>query len=300
MFFSAPILQTLLPAAVLAFALQTAVAIPSVLIAQSEFFYDLSGAATFVAVALLTLLLPGDGAGGRAIDGVSGNGRNWRQVAATGAVLLWAGRLGTYLFGRMLREGKDSRFDAVRTAPRRFLVVFMLQAVWVLVCVLPVAALNAVPTAAFEAWNYGSGITVTDVLGLGMYLVGFGFEIVADWQMARWVREREEKVHDEAFLCKGLWRLSRHPNYFGEVTLWTGIATVAAGALLVQPVRAAVGLYPLVVLALCYVSPAFVAFLLFKVSGISLTEKKYDAKNGKRADYQEWKKNTPVFFPKIS
>lgn len=92
---------------------------------------------------------------------------------------------------------------------------------------------------------------------------------------------------------------SRHPNYFGEVTLWTGIATVAARALRAQHVRAAVGLHPLAVLALCYVSPAFVAFLLFRVSGVSLTEKKYDAKYGKREDYQAWKKNTPVFFPKI-
>lgn len=92
---------------------------------------------------------------------------------------------------------------------------------------------------------------------------------------------------------------SRHPNYFGEVTLWLGIATFAGGALLARPVRGALGLHPLAVLALCYASPAFVAFLLFNVSGIPLTERKYDARYGKRKDYREWKNNTPVFLPKI-
>ena len=92
---------------------------------------------------------------------------------------------------------------------------------------------------------------------------------------------------------------SRHPNYFGESTLWTGIATTAAGVLLSQPVRAAIGLSPAAALSLCYVSPAFVTFLLLKVSGVPLSENKYDKKYGDRKDYQEWKRNTPKFFPKF-
>jgi len=92
---------------------------------------------------------------------------------------------------------------------------------------------------------------------------------------------------------------SRHPNYFGESTLWTGIATTSAGVLLSRPVLGALSLSPAAALSLCAVSPAFVTFLLLKVSGIPLSEEKYDKRFGDRKDYQEWKENTPKFFPKI-
>jgi steroid 5-alpha reductase family enzyme len=92
---------------------------------------------------------------------------------------------------------------------------------------------------------------------------------------------------------------SRHPNYFGESTLWTGIATVSAGVLLSRPVQGALALSPLTAVSLCAVSPAFVTFLLLKVSGVPLSEEKYDKKFGDRKDYHEWKKSTPKFFPKI-
>jgi len=92
---------------------------------------------------------------------------------------------------------------------------------------------------------------------------------------------------------------SRHPNYFGESTLWLGIATTSVGVLLSRPVRAALGLSAASAVALCYVSPAFVTFLLLRVSGVPLSERKYDAKFGDRKDYQEWKRSTPKFFPKI-
>lgn len=94
-------------------------------------------------------------------------------------------------------------------------------------------------------------------------------------------------------------KASRHPNYFGESTLWTGIATTAAGVLMARPVRAALGINKAGAAALAYVSPAFVTFLLLKVSGVPLSETKYDKKFGERKDYQEWKRNTPKFFPKI-
>lgn len=81
--------------------------------------------------------------------------------------------------------------------------------------------------------------------------------------------------------------------------LWTGIATVAAGEVVAQPAREALGLGPLAALLVCYVSPAFVAFVLFRVSGIPLVERSCDAKYGDRKDYQEWKRNTPRFFPRI-
>lgn len=97
---------------------------------------------------------------------------------------------------------------------------------------------------------------------------------------------------------------SRYPNYFGESTLWTGLATTAAGVLISQPIQTALGLGGGIggfatALSLAYISPMFTSFLVLKVSGVPLSETKYDKRYGERKDYQEWKKNTPKFFPKI-
>lgn len=97
---------------------------------------------------------------------------------------------------------------------------------------------------------------------------------------------------------------SQYPNYFGEISLWTGIATVAAGALRTQPIQSAIGLGGGVggitaAAAMSYISPLFAYLLLTKVSGIPMSEKKYDKKFGDRKDYQEWKKNTPRLIPKL-
>ena len=101
---------------------------------------------------------------------------------------------------------------------------------------------------------------------------------------------------------------SRFPNYFGEITLWTGLATVSAGVLARRPVQVALGLTSLTgsgaagvlaTTALAFVSPAFSAFLLLKVSGVPLSEKKYDERYGGREDYREWKRNTPRLVPKL-
>jgi steroid 5-alpha reductase family enzyme len=202
--------------------------------------------------------------------------------------------VGSYLFQRVLQEGKDSRFDKIKTSPSRFGVAFMVQAMWVSLCLMPVMAVNAIPPAAF-----GTGLKVTDMLGLGLYVGGLTFEVMADRQKSKWMKEKREKQHDEEFLTRGLWSKSRHPNYFGESTLWTGIATASAGVLLSRPVQGALALSPMAAVSLCAVSPAFVTFLLLKVSGIPLSEEKYDKKFGDRKDYQEWKTNTPKFFPKL-
>lgn len=95
---------------------------------------------------------------------------------------------------------------------------------------------------------------------------------------------------------------SQYPNYFGEITLWTGIATFAAEAVVTRPVQIGLGLPGLtgkLFAASLFVSPAFVTFLLLQVTGVPLSEKKYDKKYGHRKDYQEWKRNTPRFFPKL-
>ena len=111
--------------------------------------------------------------------------------------------MGSYLFRRILQDGGDSRFDKIKTNPKRFFVAFMMQATWVSLCLMPIMAVNAVPAAALGV--AGSKVKLTDVLGLSMYLGGLTLEVVADRQKARWVWERREKVHDEQFLTRGLW-----------------------------------------------------------------------------------------------
>lgn len=214
--------------------------------------------------------------------------------------------VGTFLFQRILKDGEDSRFTDIRSSPPKFAGAFFAQAVWVSLCLLPVLSLNSLPPSTFAA--LGSFVSITDVLGVLLYVGGLGFEATADRQKSQWSREKKEKKHDEDFLTRGLWSKSRHPNYFGESTLWTGIATLAGGVMASKAGVTSMGLAgvggglltgKIVALLAAGVSPAFVTFLLFKVSGIPLSEKKYDKKFGDRKDYQRWKRETPMFFPKF-
>ncbi|KAI1630595.1 hypothetical protein F4809DRAFT_636217 [Biscogniauxia mediterranea] len=304
--FRSPLLRTAVPSVAAAFALQAAAAAPS-LRARSERYYDASGSATFLAVTLLSLCLPPLRAAGGSLVNVSWSW-NWRQLALSAAAAAWAVRLGSYLFARIRAadgDGRDSRFDAIRGSPGKFGAAFAAQAVWVSLVLMPVVAVNAVMVVVPPAAAVPAAVRVTDVLGGALFLAGFACEVVADRQKSAWVARRRAKEHDEAFMTAGLWSRSQYPNYFGECALWTGIATVAAGALCSPAAQAALG-YPgggvagkLLALGLSYVSPAFTSFLLLKVTGVPLSERKYDARYGDREDYREWKRNTPKFLPRL-
>jgi len=211
--------------------------------------------------------------------------------------------VGSYLFARISADGSDSRFDGIRQSPPKFLGAFFAQATWVSLCLMPVLAINSLPAATFAAVPAAVGIT--DVIGLLLYVGGLSFEVTADRQKNAWVQEKKEKKHEEDFLTRGLWSKSRHPNYFGEATLWTGIATTAAGVLITNVGQVGMGLVgwgitgKMLALGMCGVSPAFVSFLLLKVSGVPMSETKYDKRYGDRADYKKWKETTPMFIPKF-
>lgn len=218
--------------------------------------------------------------------------------------------MGTYLFSRITAdEGKDSRFDGIRESPSKFYVAFFAQATWVSLCTLPVLLVNAVPRSAYATTGFAQAIStqpyLTDVLGLAIFVFGLAFEVTADRQKSKWVREKKEKKHSEQFLTSGLWSKSRHPNYFGESSLWSGIAIAAAGVLVRQPAQTALGLGgmgavgQLLVSGMCAASPAFVTFLLLKISGVPMSEEKYDKKYGDQKEYQRWKAETPMFVPKF-
>ncbi len=220
--------------------------------------------------------------------------------------------MGTYLFRRISSDGgTDSRFTEIRRSPPKFLFAFFLQATWVSLCLMPVLALNAIPAARFA--GLPASVALTDILGLALYAGGLSLEIAADRQKAAWTREKRAKKHDEDFLTRGLWSRSRHPNYFGEMMLWTGIAVVAAGVLVRNVGQVGMGLRlspgtagaggmirgRALGLLMAGVSPAFITILLLFVSGVPLSENKYDAKYGDREDYREWKRNTPMLVPKL-
>ncbi|CAD0098013.1 unnamed protein product [Aureobasidium mustum] len=281
--FRSPFLRTLVPSIGLAYAIQAGVAAPSILF-QSERFYDLSGSLTYLSCTALSLYLPTLRARAAAATVSAGTAAlpaypsllaslaskggvqawNWRQVVLSAAVAIWA-----------TRHGRDSRFDEIRTSPPKFLGAFFAQATWVSLCLLPVLALNSIPATTLSALPF---LTLTDVIGVLLYIGGIGFEATADKQKSQWMEEKKNKKHNEDFLTRGLWSKSRHPNYFGESTLWTGIATAAAGVLVTNVGQSGMGFSGslgarLGALAMAGVSPAFVTFLLFK--------------------------NTPMFFPKL-
>lgn len=281
--FRNPFLRTLVPSVGLAYGIQAAVAIPSIIF-QTERFYDLSGSITYISCTALSLYLPTLRA--RAAASLSStapawpsllasltskggvNMWNWRQVVLSAFVTIWAARLGSFLFKRITADnGQDNRFDGLRESPPKFLGAFAAQATWVSLCLMPVLALNSIPATTLASLPF---FTITDILGVLLYVGGITFEATADKQKSDWLAEKKEKKHEEAFLTRGLWSKSRHPNYFGESTLWTGIATTAAGVMCSGVGQAGMGLGGGLAakaggLALAGVSPAFVTFLLFKV-----------------------------------
>ncbi|KAL5387879.1 hypothetical protein DPSP01_003277 [Paraphaeosphaeria sporulosa] len=323
--FRTPLLRTLVPSVALAYGIQTAVAVPSIA-AQTERFYDLSGSLTYLSCTALSFFMPylrakSTGAFAGSLSeylSAPAPGQGlwwWRHAMLSAAVGIWATRLGSFLFKRITEDqGTDSRFDNIRTSPAKFYGAFFAQATWVSLCTLPVVLVNSLPRSAFalsRLANVTSHVPPVvsakpypvELLGLAVFVFGLTFEVIADRQKSQWSKEKKEKKHSEEFLTRGLWSKSRHPNYFGEITLWSGLAIAASGLLLRQPAQAGLGLSgasgKMLVAGMCAASPAFVAFLLLKVSGIPLSENKYDKKYGDRKDYQKWKKETPMLIPRF-
>ncbi len=225
---------------------------------QTERFYDLIGSTSFISSALLVGWMTDPGASG------------WFMLAC---VVLWSSRMAWFLVGRIHRQGKDGRFDAIKPDPVRFLNAWVMQGLWAFLCLLPVLVrLEAAPDAA------GSALFWT---GLGLWILGLALEVVADEQKRRFRRQYPD---GSRFIESGLWRMSRHPNYVGEILLWTGITVMAA------PV---VSGWQWIIL----ITPAFVYWLLRFVSGVPLLEQRADEKWGGQDAYQAYKRRTPVLFP---
>jgi steroid 5-alpha reductase family enzyme len=229
-------------------------------IGKTERFYDLTGALTSTALASLAL-------GMAAAAGTLTVG----SVLAASAVVLWAGRLGLFLFARVRREG-DGRFDTIKTDPARFLVAWSLQGTWVFFTTLAALALTVT----------GPALGVGYAFGLSIWATGFAVEVLADRQKCDF---RADPANAGRFIDTGLWRWSRHPNYAGEIAMWTGMFVAGVGTWQGGQWLTAL-------------SPVFVYLLLTRVSGIPLLEKRADERWGDNPAYQAYKARTPVLFPR--
>jgi steroid 5-alpha reductase family enzyme len=180
---------------------------------------------------------------------------------------------------RVFRDGGDSRFDEVKKQPGAFLVYWLMQGAWVWVTALPCFLVNGLTSPRVSPLHAG------DWCCFSLWVFGVLFETAADVQKSKF---KSDPANRGKFIDVGLWSISRHPNYFGEIIVWLGVCGVALSA------NAGVGVS---LAALC--SPAFVALLLTKVSGIPILEKAADERWGGEAKYLEYKKNTPCLVPKI-
>jgi steroid 5-alpha reductase family enzyme len=243
----------------LAFLIQWLAFIPAYLL-QNERFYDLTGSVTYISVTILAVLLS------PVVDG--------RSILLLVMVLIWAGRLGTFLSRRIRKAGKDARFDEIKPSFLRFFNAWTLQGLWVS---LTLSAVLAALTATMRkplGWFAAIGFLV--------WAFGFALEVAADAQKSRF---RADAANRGRFIRTGLWAWSRHPNYFGEIVLWIGVAIIAL------PVLRGWQWVTLI-------SPVFVTLLLTRISGVPILEKRADEKWGGQPEYESYKERTPVLIPR--
>lgn len=283
-------LRALLPTLGVIYGFQAACASIAVPL-KTEKYYDLCGSLGFISAAGLSLYMPWIRA--RYFDGfknvslpTSISAFHPRQVIMTGLTLIWAFRLGTFLFQRIQKSGGDSRFEEIKKSPPKFFGAWMMQATWITVTALPVYLVNSIPR------NSQPPMGARDYIGLGIWLAGMGLEIVADRQKSAWREAKNAGKHDEAFISSGVWGWSRHPNYFGEVSLWTGQFILATRAL-----TNAGPFYPPWVVGLAAMSPLLEYSLIRFISGVPMLEKSGDKKNKDDPKWKQYKENVPCFVP---
>ena len=230
---------------------------------QTEKFFDLTGSITYSSVFIYCIYLTTSG------------DLNWGSLVISILVILWAGRLGTFLFTRIAKDGEDKRFRTIKPDIAQFFMTWTLQGMWVSLC-----SLCAITGIASE-----TGIIVNNIfyIGLVMFIGGFAIEIVADQQKSafRAIPENRNK-----FITSGLWSKSRHPNYFGEITLWTGVAVMSFSSLS--------GIEYLTL-----ISPIFTYLLLVKISGVRMLEGRGQKTWGNDEEYIAYMNNTPMVMLKF-
>ncbi len=245
-------------AASIGFILHWLIFIPSY-IYQTEHYFDLIGSISYISIVLFTFLAL--------------NNLDVRSILIGLLILVWAVRLGSFLFIRVKRDGKDNRFTVMKTKFWWFLFTWTIGGLWVFITMA--AGLAAMTSAKVVPLGWFA------LIGIFLWLEGFLVEVVADHQKTRF---RSKKENQGRFINEGLWSFSRHPNYYGEITLWLGIAFIAF------PVLQGWQLLTLI-------SPIFVYILLTRISGVTMLERRADKKWGDDPEYQRYKETTSSLIP---
>ena len=248
--------------AIVSFVTHWMIAAPS-LITSSEKYFDFTGMVATLLVVLTAMfaLLS------------SGAEASIRSVFVASFVSVWTLRLGIFLYKRIVKAGEDIRFRDIKKSLPKFLMTWTLSALWVF--------LTTVNAITLIALNPLEPIGIFFIMGALLWLLGFGFEVIADRQKKYF---SEQPKNEGRFITQGLWSVSRHPNYFGEIILWAGIAIISLPFL---------SGWQYVTL----VSPVFVFLLLTRISGLPFLEEKAEKKWGENKDYIEYKKRTPILVP---
>ena len=203
---------------------------------------------------------------------LTGTGATPRSLLLASLITLWGVRLCVHILIRNAGRGEDFRYRHWRETwgrwfhLRSYLQIFMLQGFFMVMVAMPVIVVNS---------QAGGALGWLDALGCLVWLIGFSFEAVGDYQLLRFMKN---PLNRGQIMRSGVWRTTRHPNYFGEATLWWGCFLIAASV--------PNGLWALV-------SPIVIDWLLLYVSGIPMLEKKY----ADRPEYQAYKRTTSAFFP---
>ena len=234
-------------------------------IGKTERFYDLAGGLTYLTVVGFSLWA-----------GAQSEPPSLRELIISVLVVIWSLRLSFFLYFRIHRTGKDGRFDQLKTSPIRFLVPWTLQGLWVFLTMIVVIVINSQADSA-------PPLGIWDAVGLFVWVLGFGIETIADQQKTVF---NTEPTNRGKWIESGLWSYSRHPNYLGEILLWTGIAFFGISCF--------TGLE-----RVAWISPIFIYILLTKVSGTPILDKRALEKWGDDPLYQKYRENTPALIPRL-
>ena len=223
---------------------------------QTEKFFDLTGTISYVSSVLFIFFKS------NTVESI-----NLGSLVLSTFIIIWSLRLGTFLFLRIKKAGKDRRFNEIKKSFSWFFMTFSVSGMWVTIC--SICALTGIAN--------GIIFSSTTIIGIIIFIIGFTIEIIADSQKTKF---RAKDGNKDKFISSGLWKYSRHPNYLGEIILWLGISLISLSSL---------EGFQYVTL----ISPIFTYLLLVNVSGINLLEKSGDKKWGKLESYKKYKEKTP-------
>ena len=231
---------------------------------KTEKFYDITGTVAYMSILITTAYL---------LSIINNEVVLLRSILSIIFVMIWAIRLGTFLFTRVIKVGEDKRFEDAKKSFSKFLMFFNISALWVFLTIVNVLTMII---------NNSDSITdIFFIIGFSIAIIGLIIEVVADRQKRKFRMNISNKGE---FIRSGLWSISRHPNYFGEILIWLGISFSTL------PILSGWQFVTLI-------SPIFVILLLTKVSGINLLEAAADDKWALDKNYQDYKEKTSVLIP---